>query len=192
MEEVMKTLVRNIVLSACAVVLVSAPLRASGSAKAGAAKNGANSPAVATPPLADGARMDGGVTGPDAAGSPTGPGMRGMQNSCGDSAWGRRGPDADATAKMKKAEEAEKKAVALGAKVRDAAPAAQAAAKAELRQAVAELFDARVAVAEAHAAAAADRAAELKARVEKKKTLREVFIEKRTEDLSGDGDDDWY
>ncbi|MDE2509780.1 MAG: hypothetical protein KGL74_01540 [Elusimicrobia bacterium] len=79
----------------------------------------------------------------------------------------------------------------LGAKYRDAAPAAQAAAKVELRAAVAELFDARLAVSEAEAAAIEKRAANLRAHLEKRKAMRDVLIDKRVEDMTGDDEDDW-
>ncbi|MDE2142166.1 MAG: hypothetical protein KGJ84_07135 [Elusimicrobia bacterium] len=185
----MKTLGRDLFFAACAVVLTAAPLCAAGGVKKGVKSP---APAAAAPARSDGQRMDGGMTNPGGPGvGPAGPDARGPRNMCGGGAWGRRGPDADAVAKMKKAEDAERKAVDLGAKYRDAAPAAQAAAKAELRAAVAELFDARLAVSEAEAAAIEKRAANLRAHLEKRKAMRDVLIDKRVEDMTGDDEDDW-
>jgi hypothetical protein len=183
----MKTLGRNVLWAACAVFLASLSASAAGKAKTGTEP--ASSP-VATPPRADGVGMDGGVVGNNATG--TGPGARGGQNNaCGNGAWGRRGPDADGLAKMKRAEQAERRAVELGAKLRDAAPGDQAAVKAELRKAVGEAFDARMAVAEAEAAAIEQRATSLRARLEKKKAMREAIVDRHVDEISGDDEDDW-
>jgi hypothetical protein len=179
----MKTFGRVILWAACAVLL-SAPSRAEDAKKGSAAQM----------PIAG---MDG--TSPHSGcfpGSVNGAGMmsQGMtnqaMNSGGFGPWGARGPDAETAAKLKKAEELEKKTVDMGVKLRDADPASQPAAKAELRKTVGELFDVKLAIAESIQQAAEKRAAALKARLEKRKAAREEFINKKVDRIAGD-DDDW-
>jgi hypothetical protein len=193
----MKTLGRTMLWSACAAVLLAAPLRAEDGADGGpdAGPPPADSPAPPPPPPSprDAAPRGpapgrGGWNGPGDSGGKgdgdrSGPGWRGT--------WGRGGPDPDVVEKMKKAAELDRKIEPLAVKMRGAAAGAQAAAKAELRKAVVALFDAKIELAEAEQKALEKKAAEMKIRIQKRKTAREALIDKKLEELAGDEEDDW-
>jgi len=191
----MKTLGKSILWAICAVLL-TAPLRADDGAKKASASP---APADAKGGTPDGLNphpggFPGGVTG-NGIGVGNGGMNQGMNvrreawNSLGP--WGTRGPDAATAAKLKKAEDLQKKSVDQAAKMRDADAAGQAAAKADLRKTLGELFDVKWEIESLGQQALEQRAAKLKARLDKRKASREELIDKRIEELSGDGDDDW-
>lgn len=180
----MKTLGTTIFLSACAAALLAAPLRAEKSAAPAPAPTQQSGVSGFSPTPGTGPGLAPGLgVGPDA-------GVR--RDGINDSTWGRRGPDPEIAAKAAVVADLERKAADQGAKLRAAAPAAQAAAKAELRKTLGELFDAKLAAGEALAQSMEKRAAALKARLEKRKAGREALIDKRVEQLAGDEDDDWF
>lgn len=107
--------------------------------------------------------------------------------------WGRRGPEPDLVEKMQKAEEIDGKIWPLVLKVRGAKSAKdKEAAKADLRKAVAALFDAKLAIAEEAIKSHEKRAAELRSRVAKRKARREEMIDRKLSEAVGEDDgEDW-
>ncbi len=133
--------------------------------------------------------------GPDGAPSPGGQGRwdgGAANHHSAVGAWGRGGPSPEAVAKMHKVEELDGKLSLLIQKNHTASEKDKAAVKAEMRKTVADLFDAQLALAEEAQKSHEKRAAELKVRIAKRKTLREALIDKRlSQALGEEEDDDW-
>lgn len=91
--------------------------------------------------------------------------------------------------KLDKMRELETKCHDLSATVRSGTDAEKAAAKPELRKAIGELFDAKLALETTMLARMEKHAAELKAKLAKRKATREKAIETRFLRMSGDGDE---
>ncbi|MBI3565012.1 MAG: hypothetical protein HY079_07445 [Elusimicrobia bacterium] len=186
---------KTLVFSLLAAALAAAPARAQ-DARPGPGPDGARSaPARTAPP---GAPQDGPDGAPDPRPGPAGaPGPAwaaapaGHRGSWGP--WGRSGPGPELTEKMQKAEELDGKMWPLIQKVRGAKSAKEKeAVRAELRKVVAALFDAKVAIAEEAQRSHEKLAAELKARIAKRKARREELIDKKLSEAIGEDDsDDW-
>lgn len=102
---------------------------------------------------------------------------------------GMGGRDPEMREKMEKLRELEEKTRDLAKTVRQGADAEKAAAKTELRKVLGELFDAKLAMDEAMLVKLEKHAAEVKARIAKKKSSRDKAIENRLSRMTGEGDD---
>lgn len=104
---------------------------------------------------------------------------------------GPRGPqgiDPEMKEKIEKMRELEHKAREISKSLRQGSDAEKAAAKNELRKTIGELFDAKLSMETAMLEKMEKRAAELKAKIAKKKSSREKAIESRLARMSGEGD----
>ena len=104
---------------------------------------------------------------------------------------GRGGPHDDPAMKEKfeKMRELDKKVRELAKGLRQGSDSDKAAAKAEVRKALGELYDAKLAMETAMLEKMEKHAAELKAKIAKKKGSREKAIDSRLARMSGDGDE---
>jgi hypothetical protein len=191
----MKSLSKVLILSACAAVLAAAPsfaqdgpgpdgVPAAGSPAPGTPQDGPDgAPAAAS--AASSSRRGAATPGRGNSGSPA----YGRQGSS--SPWGRGGPSPAVAEKMQKVEELDGKLWPLIQKVRDAAAKDKPALKAELRKAIAALFDAHLALAEEAQKSHEKQAAEMKARIARRRAQREALIDKKLSETIGEDDDDW-
>lgn len=108
----------------------------------------------------------------------------------GEGPRGRHEPDSEMKEKHEKIRELEQKLREVSKGLRQGSDAEKAAAKVEARKLLGEMFDAKLAMDASMLEKMEKRAAELKAKIAKKKTGREKAIEKRLDRMSGD-DDDW-
>lgn len=104
---------------------------------------------------------------------------------------GRGGPHDDPAMKEKfeKMRELDRKVRELSKGLRQGSDSEKAAAKIELRKALGELYDAKLAMETAMLEKLEKHAAELKAKIAKKKSSREKAIDSRLARMSGDGDE---
>jgi len=99
------------------------------------------------------------------------------------------GSDPAMKEKLDKVRELEKKVHGLAKELSQGSEAEKAAAKTEARKALGELYDAKLALETAMLEKMEKHAAELKARIAKKKTGREKAIDSRLSRMTGEGDD---
>lgn len=105
---------------------------------------------------------------------------------------GPRGPhggDPEMREKIEKLRDLDHKLREISKNLRQGSEEDKAAAKAEARRVLGELFDAKLALETAMLAKIEKRAAELKAKIAKKKSSREKAIESRLARMTGEGDD---
>ncbi|MDD5301681.1 MAG: hypothetical protein PHS14_01120 [Elusimicrobia bacterium] len=105
---------------------------------------------------------------------------------------GPRGPrdmDPEMKEKFEKTRELELKTREISKVLRQGSDSEKAAAKADLRKTLGELFDAKLAMETAMLAKMEKHVAELRAKIAKKKSSREKAIESRFVRMSGEGDD---
>lgn len=100
-------------------------------------------------------------------------------------------PDMDPAMKekMRRAHELRKEIHQESRAIKEGGDAAKA--KPALRRKLAEFFDLRLSIDEAMAGRLEKRLAELKQKIERKKSNRDKIIDKRLESLAGESDDDW-
>lgn len=182
---------RTLVLSLLAAALAAAPVRAQPGPDGAPAADPRSAPPGAPQGGPDGAPnpRPGDAPGRSWNGSAAGaPGARGSWGP-----WGRSGPGPEVTEKMQKVQELDGKMWPLLQKVRAAKSAKDKdAVKAELRKVVAALFDARLALAEEAQKSHERLAAEIKARIAKRKARRQELIDQKMAQAIGeDDDDDW-
>ncbi|MBI4059814.1 MAG: hypothetical protein HY403_00130 [Elusimicrobia bacterium] len=91
--------------------------------------------------------------------------------------------------KFEKMQELEQKIREIARSMRQGSDSEKAAAKAEARKALGELFDAKLAMEKAMLEKMEKHAAELKAKIARKASSREKAIESRLARMSGEGDD---
>lgn len=118
-----------------------------------------------------------------------GEGMKGMGRGGMRGMMGKPGHDMAMHEKWMKVREAERKVRDAAEKMRAAEGAEKAAAKSEVRKLLGELLDAKLAAEEALLKKTEKQAAELKAKIAKKKAERGQMINARLERLSGEADD---
>lgn len=99
------------------------------------------------------------------------------------------GGDPEMKEKFVKVRELERKLHGLARGLSQGSDAEKAAAKTEARKALGELFDAKLALESAMLEKMEKHAAELKAKIAKKKSSREKAIESRLSRMTGEGDD---
>lgn len=102
---------------------------------------------------------------------------------------GRRDDDPEMNAKFEAVRDLEEKLRGISRNLRQGTDEEKAAAKAEARKTLGELFDAKLALETAMLAKMEKHAAELKARLAKKKASREKAIESRLARMTGDADE---
>lgn len=102
---------------------------------------------------------------------------------------GRMGSDPAMRENLDKVRELERKVHGLAKGLTQGSDPEKAAAKAEARKALGELYDAKLALEVAMLEKMEKRAVELKARIAKKKTGREKAIDSRLSRMTGEGDD---
>jgi uncharacterized protein YukE len=102
---------------------------------------------------------------------------------------GHQGFDPQMREKHEKVRGLEQKVRELSKTLRQGADAEKASAKTEARKVLGELFDAKLELETAMLAKMEKHAAELKAKIAKKKTSREKAIESRLSRMTGEGDD---
>lgn len=102
---------------------------------------------------------------------------------------GMRERDPEMLEKHDALRELEKKSREQAARAREGSDADKAAAKTELRKTLGELYDAKLAMDAAVLAKLEKHAAEMKARIAKKKSSRDKAIESRLSRMTGEGDD---
>lgn len=104
---------------------------------------------------------------------------------------GRMGMGADPAMKenLDKVRELERKVHGLAKGLRQGSDAEKAAAKTEARKALGELYDAKLALETAMLEKMEKHAAELKAKIAKKKTGKEKAVDSRLSRMTGEGDD---
>lgn len=102
---------------------------------------------------------------------------------------GMRERDPEMREKHDALRELEKRSREQAGRAREGSDAEKAAAKAELRKTLGELYDAKLAMEAAVLAKLEKHASELKARIAKKKSSRDKAIESRLSRMTGEGDD---
>lgn len=139
---------------------------------------------------------------------PRAPGMRPSRGPEGPEEDDRRGPsgprgeerrergpregrpqDPELKAKIEAVKAAEEKVRAVAPRLRDGSETEKSSARTEARRALGELFDAKLAMQEFELDRLEKRSAELKAKIERKRSSREKAIDERLDKMGGD--DDW-
>ncbi len=116
-------------------------------------------------------------------------GRRGMGGREGHGGHMGMGGDPAMKEKLDKVRELERKVHGLAKGLSQGSEAEKAAAKAEARKSLGELFDAKLVLETAMLEKMEKHMAELKAKIAKKKTGREKAIETRLSRMTGEGDD---
>ena len=102
---------------------------------------------------------------------------------------GGPGQDPEMKEKFEKMRDLEKKLHEVARKIAQSADAEKAAAKADARKIIGELFDAKLAMETSMLAKMEKHMADLKAKIAKKKSGREKMIDSKLARISGEGDD---